>query len=74
MVDLDDTIIEVHGYQKQGTSFGYSGIRGLNALLATVSTDQAAPVIAAQRLRKGLAQGAGWSVMSGRGHPTPGVS
>src|SRR3954451_6257159 len=53
MVDLDDTIIEVHGYQKQGAAFGYSGVRGLNPLLATVSTDQVAPVIAAQRLRKG---------------------
>jgi hypothetical protein len=52
-VDLDDTIVEVHGYQKQGAAFGYSGVRGLNALLATVSTDQIAPVIAAQRLRKG---------------------
>ncbi|MHB1065088.1 MAG: IS1380 family transposase [Georgenia sp.] len=55
MVDIDDTIVEVHGYQKQGASFGYSGVRGLNALLATVSTDQVAPVIAAQRLRKGSA-------------------
>src|SRR5947209_6818892 len=53
LVDLDDTIVEVHDYQKQGAAFGYSGIRGLNALLATVSTDQVAPVIAAQRLRKG---------------------
>jgi hypothetical protein len=53
VVDIDDTIIEVHGYQKQGAAFGYSGVRGLNALLATVSTDQAAPIIAAQRLRKG---------------------
>ena len=52
-VDLDDTIVEVHGYSKQGAAFGYSGVRGLNALLATVSTDQIAPVIAAQRLRKG---------------------
>src|SRR3954449_6860543 len=54
-VDLDDTIVEVHGYQKQGAAFGYSGVRGLNALLATVSTDRVAPVIAAQRLRKGSA-------------------
>ncbi len=38
MVDIDDTIIEVHGYAKQGSSYGYSGVRGLNALLATVST------------------------------------
>src|ERR671910_439637 len=53
VVDIDDTIVEVHGCQKQGAAFGYSGVRGLNALLATVSTDQVAPVIAAQRLRKG---------------------
>src|SRR3954447_27042476 len=54
-VDIDDTIVEVHGYQKQGAAFGYSGVRGLNALLATVSTETVAPVIAAQRLRKGSA-------------------
>src|SRR3954449_749817 len=53
LVDLDDTVVEVHGYAKQGAAFGYSGVRGLNAVLATVSTDQVAPVIAAQRLRKG---------------------
>src|SRR5699024_2671575 len=55
MVDIDDTIVEVHGYAKQGASFGYSGVRGLNALLATVSGQDFAPVIAAQRLRKGSA-------------------
>ena len=38
MVDVDDTIVEVHGYAKQGAGFGYSGVRGLNALLATVTT------------------------------------
>jgi hypothetical protein len=53
MVDIDDTIIEVHGYAKQGSGYGYSGVRGLNALLATVSTTESAPVIVAQRLRKG---------------------
>ncbi|WP_109474866.1 IS1380 family transposase [Ornithinimicrobium cavernae] len=53
VLDVDDTIIEVHGYAKQGAGFGYTRVRGLNALLATVSTDQAAPVIVAQRLRKG---------------------
>jgi Transposase DDE domain group 1 len=47
--------VEVHGYAKQGAAFGYSGVRGLSALLATVSTAQIAPVIAAQRLRKGSA-------------------
>jgi hypothetical protein len=25
MVDIDDTIIEVHGYTKQGLGYGYSG-------------------------------------------------
>jgi hypothetical protein len=53
LLDIDDTIVEVHGYQKQGAAFGYSGVRGLSALLATVSTETIAPVIAAQRLRKG---------------------
>lgn len=52
-VDVDDTIIEVHGHQKQGSGYGYSGVRGLNAMLATVTTPDSAPVIAAQRLRKG---------------------
>jgi hypothetical protein len=53
LVDVDDTIIEVHGYAKQGSGYGYSGVRGLNALLATVTTAGCAPVIVAQRLRKG---------------------
>lgn len=53
LVDIDDTIIEVHGHGKHGSGYGYSGVRGLNALIATVTTEQAAPVIAAQRLRKG---------------------
>ncbi len=54
-VDVDDTIIEVHGHQKQDAGFGYSGVRGINALLATVSTETSAPVIIGQRLRKGAA-------------------
>ena len=37
LVDVDDTIIEVHGHAKQGAGFGYSGVRGLNALLATLT-------------------------------------
>ena len=53
LVDVDDTIIEVHGYAKQGSGYGYSGVRGLNALLATVTTASTAPVVVAQRLRKG---------------------
>jgi hypothetical protein len=57
LLDVDDTIIEVHGHAKQGAGFGYSGVRGLNALLATLVVPLAAattaPVIVAQRLRKG---------------------
>jgi len=53
LIDVDDSIVEVHGHAKQGAGFGYSGVRGLNMLLATVSTAHAAPVIVAQRLRKG---------------------
>jgi hypothetical protein len=52
-LDVDDTIIEVHGHQKQGASFGYSGVRGLNAILATLKTVTGAPIILAQRLRRG---------------------
>jgi Transposase DDE domain group 1 len=53
LIDVDDTIVEVHGYAKQGAGFGYSKVRGLNALLATVTIPTSAPVIVAQRLRKG---------------------
>jgi hypothetical protein len=53
LLDVDDTIIEVHGHAKQGAGFGYSRVRGLNALLATLTTATTAPVIVAQRLRKG---------------------
>ena len=59
-VDVDDTVREVHGYAKQGVGFGYSGVKGLNALIATASTPLSAPVITATRLRKG-------SVNSARG-------
>jgi len=58
ILDVDDTVVEVHGYAKQGAGFGYNQVRGLNALIATVSTPQAAPVIVAQRLRKGSANSA----------------
>ena len=52
-VDVDDTIREVHGYAKQAAGFGYTGVRGLNVQVATISTPTAAPVIARARLRKG---------------------
>ena len=53
LVDIDGSIIEVHGHTKQGSGYGYTGVRGLNALIATVTTEKAAPVIVGQRLRKG---------------------
>ena len=55
LLDVDDTIIEVHGHAKQGAGFGYSGVWGLIALLATLATATSAPVVVAQRLRKGAA-------------------
>ncbi len=57
-LDMDDTIRATFGYCKQGAGFGYSGVKGLNALLATVSTGSSAPVIVATRLRKGSANSA----------------
>ncbi len=52
-VDVDDTIKATHGYTKQGAGYGYSGVKGLNALIATISTPLSAPVVATTRLRKG---------------------
>jgi len=57
-LDVDDTIRSTFGYAKQGAGFGYSGVKGLNALLATISTGSSAPVIVATRLRKGSANSA----------------
>jgi hypothetical protein len=53
LVDLDDTVKATYGYAKQGAGYGYSKVKGLNALIATISTPTSAPVIAATRLRKG---------------------
>jgi len=52
-LDIDDTIKATYGYAKQGAGYGYSGVKGLNALLAILSTPLSAPVIAATRLRRG---------------------
>lgn len=52
-LDVDDTIREVHGYAKQGAAYGYSGVKGVNAQIAALSSPVCAPVIAAARLRKG---------------------
>jgi hypothetical protein len=34
-LDVDDTIRQTYGYAKQGAGYGYTGVKGLNALLAT---------------------------------------
>jgi hypothetical protein len=52
-LDLDDTIREVHGHQKEGAGYGYTKVRGLNALFATISTTSTAPVVAEFSLRRG---------------------
>jgi hypothetical protein len=58
LVDVDDTVKATYGYAKQGAGYGYSKVKGLNALIGTVSTPTSAPVIAATRLRKGSANSA----------------
>ncbi|MGW9032106.1 hypothetical protein ACWGQ5_50605 [Streptomyces sp. NPDC055722] len=37
-VYLDDTIRHTYGYAKQGVGYGYSKVKGLNALRGVVST------------------------------------
>jgi hypothetical protein len=61
-IDVDSMQRRVYGHKKQGAAFGHTKIqgktvlvRGLNALAATICTPQAAPVIAATRLRGGSA-------------------
>ena len=57
-VDLDDTVRQTYGYAKQGAGRGYTGIKGLNAQLAVISTALCAPLIAATRLRRGASNSA----------------
>ncbi|SUA48680.1 Uncharacterised protein [Nocardia africana] len=59
-VDIDSLLRPVYGHQKQGASYGHTKIagkqvlrKGLSPLVATISTDLAAPVIAGMRLRAG---------------------
>jgi hypothetical protein len=65
----------VHGYAKQGARFGFSRVRGLNALLATVITARAAPVDRGAATVKGLLwirarrEAAVRRRTQGRGHP-----
>ncbi len=57
-VDVDDTVKPTFGYAKQGAGRGYTGVKGLNVLLAIISTPTSRPVIAAARLRKGATNSA----------------
>jgi hypothetical protein len=61
-VDVDSMLRRCYGKHKQGVSFGHAKVggydvrlRGYNPLIATLSTLEAAPVVAATRLRAGNA-------------------
>jgi hypothetical protein len=61
-LDIDSLLRPVYGHAKQGASFGHTKIagrqvlrKGLSPLATTVSTLQAAPVVAGIRLRAGKA-------------------
>src|SRR5262245_52189054 len=61
-IDVDSLLRRVYGKQKQGAAFGHAKVggyqvllRGLNPLVATISTPDAAAVIAATQLRAGNA-------------------
>src|SRR5680860_463565 len=61
-VDIDSLLRPVFGHAKQGASFGHTKIagkqvlrKGLSPLATTISTEQAAPVLAGIRLRAGRA-------------------
>jgi hypothetical protein len=68
-LDIDSLLRPVYGHAKHGASYGHTKIagkqvlrKGLSPLAATISTAQAAPVIAGMRLRAGKtgsAKGAG---------------
>ncbi|HTN99153.1 MAG TPA: transposase [Microthrixaceae bacterium] len=52
MIDVDSTIAQVHGHQKQGASYGYTKQLGYHPLLATrAGTGE----IVHARMRKGSA-------------------
>ena len=64
-LDIDSTQRRVYGHAKQGAGFGAAKVggytvrlRGLNPLLAAVSTPTCAPVLVGTRLRGGTANSA----------------
>jgi hypothetical protein len=56
-VDVDDTVRATYGYAKQGAGRGYTGVNGLNALLATVSTPLVGAELVIQVMRPGSIRG-----------------
>ena len=61
-LDVDSLLRRAYGKQKQGAGFGHANVggyqlllRGLNPLIATLSTPDAAPLIVATQLRAGNA-------------------
>src|SRR6187200_2618866 len=59
-IDIDSLLRPVYGHAKQGASYGHTKIagkqvlrKGLSPLATTISTGQAAPVIAGMQLRAG---------------------
>jgi hypothetical protein len=64
-LDIDSCQRRVYGHAKQGVGFGHAKVggypvrlRGLNPLLAAISTPTAAPVVSGTRLRGGTANSA----------------
>ncbi|MFF3159684.1 IS1380 family transposase [Streptomyces sp. NPDC057910] len=54
-LDIDSKIKQVYGAGKQGAEHGCTKVRGLHFQIVVASTPLAAPVIVAERLRKGSA-------------------
>lgn len=52
-IDIDAKIKETYGHGKEGNGFAYNGVRGLNHLIATLSSPICAPVILTAQLRGG---------------------
>jgi len=58
MVDIDDTMIETYGKNKQAARLNvHKKVHGLNVIIATLSGRDQAPLIVGQRLRNGATNG-----------------
>jgi len=55
-LDIDDTMKATYGYAKQGAGYGYNGVKGLNALLGTITTPAGAPLICGAPAAQGVDQ------------------